>query len=280
MKSHLPVLLICAALLQLPLKADDLRVRVGSVMDSRSSNGVVGGGGLRIQLRLLGEAALQAHAARASVSGAVDDTGVQLDPVENGMSGYTQFNLVPGGFNEHREVWINLTSPQRAAKFLQSVTGKVDVFVPDNDPDATIVVPGILGKVGEALNAPALAQANAVVTVYDQAAFEKALENGDIEWNGGSRGLGMGRAEIVKAGDLAVAVADPRHRVMGVKFQTRDGQPLQVITPMGMSSSQGVMITVYQFPTKPTSEVSLVCYVLTPKSVVSVPLNLTNVPLP
>lgn len=279
MKTHLVLLLAAAGLLQLPVNADDLHVRVGSVIDMRNSAGI---GNLRIELRLLGDSALQARAARASVTAAEDDTGAELDPAEGVPSnGFTQFgSSIAGGlsngfynsFDQRRVVSVSLVNPARAAKSLQSVTGKIEVFIPDNDPDSAIIVPGILAKLGVAVVSPALVQVGATAIPYDKAGFEKARADGDIEWN-------IARGDAVRQGDLILALTDPHHRVMLAEFQTLDGEPLQTMGRTSSTSSGG-LITAYHFAGKVPADIRFACYVLTPKSVVTLPFKLTNIPLP
>ena len=82
--------------------------------------------------------------------------------------------------------------------------------------------------------------------------------------------------------DIALAIADPEGRLAGLEFQTMANGILPY-NHNGWSHfnvTAGKRFSIYRLNAKVADGIKLVCWLVTPKSLVKSPLEMTNVPLP
>jgi len=87
----------------------------------------------------------------------------------------------------------------------------------------------------------------------------------------------------MKADDIAVGIEDPQGKLVGLEFQTAGGQPLYYDHNGFYHSSEngdgrGKRFDIYHL--KLPKDAKLVCWLLTSKSLISVPFKLTHLALP
>jgi hypothetical protein len=178
-----------------------------------------------------------------------------------------------GGFEKKDadafELKLELDNPMRAAKTVKSITGVVELLVPKNDPKSVITAsPAKDG--GKPLESPVLKALGAEITLLTKATSGAAKSGGIFGFGGGG---GVGDDE------LGYKLNDPKGVVAAVEFCSADGKVLET---GGRMSSGGVGNKSYtiSFRDKPPADAVAKIYLLTEKSLVKIPLNLSAVPLP
>jgi len=281
------------ALVQLPLQFDgpprddeqnSISVNMGPfAYDARRQE-------ISAPILLTGPAASEVKAARTLVESAVDDTGAQLGAttiftLSPAMIGRTAITASP-------MLSVSLQKPATGARTLRSLDGTLEVVIPALDPDATVQVDELPAKLGRPVSSPALAAAGITIIILDRQGCERALT--DANDASGARGFltksatsgpvwknpaGVSR---MNSRDVALAIHDPQGRLAGVEFQTMYGDALSY-NHNGLSHysiAAGKRFTIYRLDSKLSNNLKLVCWLATPKSLVTYPLHAANVPLP
>ncbi len=85
----------------------------------------------------------------------------------------------------------------------------------------------------------------------------------------------FGLSDTLGPNDMALTVVDPKSRLVSVEFEKADGEKIEAQSSMTGGSSQ-----TFSFDKPLPATARLRFYVLTPASVIKMPLTLTDVPLP
>lgn len=202
-------------------------------------------GRLTLMPRLEGEGLKDAKAFRVLLAEARDATGRSLLPDEPEPTIWEENPAGPG-------LWIALASPAREAESV-TVSGTVELWAPDRDPGAEVTLPKGLARPGKPLAAKGLRDAGVAL----------ALAPRDAD------------SDVVALTGRAADVA----RVRSVRVLDADGG--EVASNGVQRSSDGEKATLeLLLSAPPAPDATLVVGLLTKKSVVSVPFELKDVPLP
>lgn len=268
MKRTLTILLASASLLHAEVK-----VNVGEVSDKRTNGKFFAG--LEIALSLSGPELADAKGMRVKVDAATDDTGKALLKKEGRpfAEDFEPLRKPFGGFEKKDadafELKLELDNPMRAAKTVKSITGIVELLVPKNDPKSVITAsPAKDG--GKPLESPVLKALGAEITLLTKATSGAAKSGGIFGFGGGG---GVGDDE------LGYKLNDPKGVVAAVEFCSADGKVLETGGRMSSGGAGNKSYTI-SFRDKPPADAVAKIYLLTEKSLVKVPLNLSAVPLP
>jgi len=258
---------------------------------------------VEIFLTPVGIPASRVEAARALITRARDDAGGELTQPGPPEFFYTGVGSVAGDnsrVTSRQPLSFRLTPLNKDAKVLPLVEGTVELFVPDLDPDATVAVDDICTRFGSLIQSPGLERLGVTLIVFDKQSRDK-FKTADGSYVGGPQLYDAGpqygsrlmipesvRARFVKGlendqDDYTVGVVDPQHRVLTVEFQGVGGAPLAYNHNGNYHSNgsvaEGKRCDVYRVEHLPRNA-RFVCWLITAKSVITVPLELTNVALP
>lgn len=272
--------------------AESLRFEVQSVSYfhvNMTSVGPVGekpaerGRWLEIRLTFSGQEESRIRAARTFIDRAQDDTGAT--PLQYGGRQFYQESVgrVEGDSSlvtSKRPFSFSLEGIARGAKTLRSIEGVVEAFLPETDPNATVIVDRIASRIGEPLEYAGLTEAGVTLTFID-AKKEGGLAamRADAEKTFGP-GLPKGLYRIGE-NEIGVSLVDPEERVVGMEFQASDGRPLRYNHNGNAhySGAGGRKVHVFAITPLP-DDARFVCWLITKKSLVRIPLKLTELPLP
>jgi len=265
-----------------PVAALDVRPTVTSVTDQRWSGQLPSW--LDVSLKLIGDDAASVRGIRLILAKAVDDSGRSVLP-EVRADG--PFDAVEAGSGQPA-LTLRLNSPARRATVIQEIAGDLQLFVPDRDPSAIVLVGDALKKTGKPLSEPSLARAGVSLTIMTKVEYEALKrEKERSAKQGAQQPEGVARAmthalEGLFGGffqpgdnDLVFRIEDPKGGL--VRIDVVDAKGERIRNQGTFRSSERLMLT-YQDPLP--ADARLRISLRTPRSVVSVPLRLVDVALP
>ncbi len=295
--------LVFSALIVLALACDgfgQVKVAAGDVKDTRRSDGFFNN--LDVQLKINGEALAGAKGIRVSVSKALDDTGKNLINEEKQGRRFEELDSSNKG---EAKIDIELKSPERRAMAVQEVSGNVDIFAPQKDPRSIIAVPAFLKAIGKPISSPALKAAGVEVIIWTKEIFEarkkaeearlkkemeektkKAEQSGKLEDALELLGEGLVKAfgsmfssfAEMEENDIAFNVTDPGSKLISIDVEDEKGKPIERNGRMTIGGDPRTMI--YNFKEKLPATARIRLFILTPRSVMTVPFKLAGIPLP
>jgi hypothetical protein len=276
-----------------------VKVTAGDVKDTRRSDGFFNK--LEVDLKISGESITGAKGIRVLVTRAVDETGKNLIDEKESENEFKEID----SSDEETKISIEMKNPERRANAVQEISGSVEIFAPQRDPKATIILVNIQRDIGKPIVSAALRAAGIELTVWNKVIFDarkKAEEDRlkkEIEATAKKAGrsgdpadaadlLGQGLMSIfgslfsgfasMDENDLAFSVKDPQSRLVTVEFEDAAGKKLE---RGGRTTIGGDPRTIiYGFNEKVPSTTRVKLYVLTPRAVTKTPFKLTNVSLP
>jgi hypothetical protein len=260
-------------------------VSIGDVRGGDSSR-------LEIELELPDFPASDVAAARLRVRKAVDDTGRDLLPEEEGKgrleSLQREGTTGPDDKPVPAVVPMKLRNPARRAKSLKEVSGEIELYVPGRDPNAVTIIPAIGTRTGKRLESPALTASGVRIEMLteEQLQDEKKRQAEKRKEDAKKHGaIGEMLEPLASAflqafftpgpGDVIFSVEDPEGRL--VQMTLRDASGVDQTT--GRMQQQG--LTVLSSSRRgPGPDWSLEVRLKTPKSLVLRSFMLKGVPLP
>jgi hypothetical protein len=247
--------LLAAFLCTLALYARaEVSVTVGDVSDRRTTGKFFTG--LELDLKVSGPELADCKGARLILKDAKDDTGKAVAAKKGGFSDNSFKTLQKpfGGFGKSKakedeySLKLELENPLRTAKNL-TVEATLELLAPSKDPSSVIseTVPAEADKL---LTQEALKAAGVTITL-------KAPKNDEVSYT----------------------LIDPNSKVASIEFCTADGKPLETNGSMS-SKILGTKSVSLTLRAKPPAGMVAKIYLLTDKSVLSIPLKLPVVTLP
>jgi hypothetical protein len=263
-------------------------VRLGAVTAVRKSYGFRD---LEFGVELLDPAPSRVLVSRLVITSAMDDVGVTLLPAS-----ISQFAPTAVGMRSLAELTgfpkptlaVELSTAAPKAKSIQ-VEGRVELVVPDLDPDAVVVVDDLATQFDHPLASAALEKAGITITLLaGKGTAESPRFTGPpkfdmaemMEARHTARGLAK-RIEGMGSGDVAVEMTDPNERFIRVEFQNARGESLRYNHNgwYHAGGDAGARVDVYRLGTEIPPQTRMVCWLITPKALVSAPLKLAAVPI-
>ena len=246
----------------------EVKVSVGDINDKRGTGNFFTG--LEIEIKLSGPELAEAKGIRTKVKSATDDAGKALTKSEDRFGGKDGFEELQkafgGGFNSDKkagefQVKLEFKNPPRAAKAIKSLEGSIELLIPSKDP-AAVITASVAKDAGKPLENAALKAAG----------VQFSLRKHGVKDTGGLGGE-LGESE------LGYEIKDPNSKIASVEFFDASGKPLESNGRMssGFGGAKTVTIT---FNSKPPADAVAKIYVVTDKSVVTVPLALKDIALP
>lgn len=275
-----------AATLIADVKGGELKVN--QVQDHRSKSF----GRLMVGVQLPSVKTTDVAASRVLLKAAVDDGGNNL------LMSDEEPKLEPNmrrSFADPNEppvpmvVSIEMKNPARTAKAIKDVRGEIELYIPGRDPNSTATVQKFMSQSGRSINDRALKSNSVEISLLSKDQFEAmkkaALDKYRAEKS--ANGLtGDDLDEAVKSyaqydylnpeeGDVLVKVNDPKKVVQAITYVDAKGEEKRV----NVTEKNGITV-LSTWGEKPADDWALRVNMRTPKTLVRVPLALSNVPLP
>lgn len=269
-------LLVAAATVQ----AADVRLSVTEVTDSRSTGQFHNG--LDIRLKLTGDDVSSVKGIRTVFAKVVDETGRNLLKEESQEKDFSSVRDNGSG----PEVTLRLKNPARRAATVKEITGELQLFMPDQDPAATVMVKNFRAATGTPLGDPRLVKAGLQVTVLSKADYDALSKKKEQEAREKmEKDLGQAMVQALEGmfsgffqvgeNDLLLKLADPGE--VFISAEVVDGTGNVVPTT---STTYADEMRVLGFEQPLPTDAQLRVFLKTPKSVVTVPVKLVEIPLP
>lgn len=276
-----------------------VRVMPAEVKETRRTDGFFNK--LEIELKLIGDAMNEAKGIRVILDKAVDDTGRDLLNPEKKSD---EFEDISSSFGNREKIDIEMKNASRQAATVQEISGRIELFIPKRDPKASLMFPGVLKATGKPLTSADLKAAGISITIWTKEQYEvrrkaeearikkemeerkkKAAENpgdpSDEMLEGLMKIFGGLFSALTEMGENAVALqlSDKQGKLISIEFEDAAGKPIsrQGRSTMGSKDDQTQIL---EFENKLPADARMRVYLLTPRSVVSTPFKLTNIPLP
>ncbi len=264
-----------------------VEVAVRKIKDSRSD----GGEARRMEVELnisTDELLNDVRGFRIEVNKATDDTGMDLvGPRSNGR----EFDVIEG-FKGVHNFKLELKSPHRNAVTIHELNGNVELFVPKNDPAATVVVNSLHTHLGRPIDSNILKNAQLVVVVRTapqyaavlkerQAQNSKVLDQKPVQKMLHSFNI---TDEIMRESNgIAVSSAGATQNLVVCEFRDQEDKPIQSkirLSSYGQNGPQLERTLVYHLDARLPETTKLAILVAKPEALIKVPFTLTNVVLP
>lgn len=249
-------------------------------------------GGVGMRIRIAGPGAAAVRSGCVTISAARDDTGaeLQIGGLTHSFRRTAVGSVSPEDF--HRvlppSLHFSLREPAAGATKVTSITGVVELVIPDVDPEATARIEQVASRVDQRLESPALAAAGVTLVLYNHLSPREGPREYDSGPLFGDTPPGMPRQMIGRLTDklteldFAFGITDPHGRLVAMEFQQADGSPIEYNHNGWYHSGHtpGKSFSVYRVRSPLPANARLVCWLVTAKSLVKLPLNLTDLPLP
>ena len=273
--------------LALPARAPVPAVVATDINDDRQPASSLVPSSLDMKLKIALPEVEQARNVRVSLASATDATGKTLLKTELSKDRWEEVEATDN--RQTTNAKIRLDSPARGALTLREVTGKIEFYDPTRDPQSVITVTEITAQSGQILDDPTLKSLGLEVAFLNKAQLERD-QNVELAKPAPADRPNLTPEIKTKIFDmvkelfgvltvdektLAFRITDPNARFVDVGLETADGQTIKRV---GRSRSD--TLQTYQFEDAIPADAKLKIYVATPKSVVTVPFKLTDVPLP
>jgi len=261
-------------------QASDVRLSVTEVTDARSTGPF--NNGMEMKLKLTGDDVASVKGIRTVLTKAVDETGRNLLKDEKQDKDFGSVRDSGTG----PETTLRLKNPARRAATVKEIAGEVQMFMPDLDPASVVMVRNFRAATGKPLKNLQLAKAGLQVTVLSKAEYDVLSKQKEQE-AGEKVGKNLGQAMVqafkgmfggffrVGDNDLILKLADSGE--VFITAEVVDGTGHVVPT---VSTTYGDDMRVLGFEHPLPADAQLRIFLKTPKSVVTVPVKLVDIPLP
>lgn len=278
MRRHILTIMTFVALTT-TAQAVEVRLTVTEVTDSRSTGQFHNG--TQVKLKLTGDDAVSVKAVRTTVTKAVDEVGRNLLTEERPDKDFSTIRDMGTG----PEITLRLKNPARRATTIKEIVGVVQLFMPDQDPSATVLVKNFRTLTGKPLADPLLKKAGLQLTVLSKTDYQ-SLEKQKREEARKKLGNELGEAMVqslegmldgffrVGENDLILKFSDS---ALFVHAEVVDGIG-KVIETTFTTYADDMRVLSYENPLPPDARLRI--FLKTGKSVATVPLKLTDVALP
>jgi hypothetical protein len=199
-------------------------------------------------------------AIRYGVTNALDDAYVDLAGAWATQT--NRFSDVILDKNGEDRIVLYLGAPSPSATRVKWISGEIGLFIPDLDPNATIVTRNIISTSKIPITSVPLSAARAEVTVLPKK-FQKGGDHGD-RFGGAAHD-----------NSISLRVKDPKEKIVRLEFLDKDGN----IQALSSGSSDGDTRG-YSFAKPLPPQVDLRIYLRTPKACTNIPFMIKDIPLP
>lgn len=234
-----------------PIPAPPLQMTFLGIREERA-RGEAGPSSCALEVQLAGTRRADVESARVVVAKAEDDTGASLVPDGAGAAALEPVR----GEDPDAPVALSiaLKAAERRARTIGEVSGEIELYVPNVDPSAVVVVPRFRAQGGQRVSAPSLAALGVEIS------FASPQE-----------------AESLPAAvdDVVLKVSDPKGAVEGFYFVDAEGTAWET-----NRETRGGFLVLSSQAEPPGPDWGLKVRLLTPSTVRRYRFVLKDVPLP
>lgn len=260
-------------------QAVEIRLTVIEVTDSRSTGQFHNG--MEVKLKLTGDDAASVKGVRTTVVKAVDEAGRNLLTEERPDKEFSTVRDMGTG----PEISLRLKNPARRATTVKEIAGEVQLFMPDQDPTASVLVKNFRAVTGKPLTDPLLKKAGLQVTVLSKTDYQ-TLEKQKQEEARKKLGNELGEAIVQSLEGMFKSFSSVGENDLILKFSDNElfvnaevvDSTGNVIRTTITTYADDMRVLGYENPLPPDARLRI--FLKTGKSVATVPLKLTDVALP
>lgn len=286
------ILFFVMFLVTTPAYASDVNVMVTEVKEQRSTGAYYNN--LEIKLKLFGDDSSSIRGIKTVINSAFDDTGRRLLFSSDNSDRNLLFNadktklfeIVSGSETGMTEINLKFKNPARKASVVKEITGELQLFMPDKDPAATILINGFMKTAGKPVTDSALTKDGITITVLSKNEFESLKKEVEKKTkdaqNQGMVQVRMSAFESLFTGyfqfgdnDLLFKINDPLGNL--IDMDVIDANGIQIKHHGNMKAPEYIII---HYSEAVFLDAKLRLYLKTEKSVISIPLRLADVALP
>ena len=239
---------------------------------------------LEVDLSVSGDMFAVSQGVRCRIDRAVTDIGEDARIRQDAVRPFDAFGLS-----------VQLKLPARKARVLRELSGVLEVFCPARDAQSTVRITGFARKPRTVVSHPSLTVIGATVSVISMSELEAVRQRQSPlpsqdeivadELQEQLREVMLGTLTPAAAGKHGIVLlfTDPARHIVSVGFSGRSGD----ICATGPNESGAIRLdggirqyTIYRFNERLQDDTVLQIHVATPKSVVTVPFSLSDIPLP
>lgn len=261
--------------------AIDVRVSVSEVSDRRSTGQFFNN--LEVKLKLTGDDAAEIKGINTVITSAVDDTRRNLLSPEKNRSGFEAVRETGTG----PEVTLSLKNPARKATVIKELSGELQLFMPAQDPAATVLIKDLGRSIGKPLTDKALEKAGISVIVLTKKEYDLIKKDEEQKAKNTAEKQGLDKALLkafegllgaffeVGEHDLILKISDPSAKL--IEVEVIDGKGTRI---SGQGSMKTGDLRILNYTEALPADAQLRIFLNTQKSVVSLPLKLADISLP
>lgn len=261
--------------------AIDVRVSVSEVSDRRSTGQFFNN--LEVKLKLTGDDAAEIKGINTVITSAVDDTRRNLLSPEKNRSGFEAVRETGTG----PEVTLSLKNPARKATVIKELSGELQLFMPAQDPAATVLIKDLGRSIGKPLTDKALEKAGISVIVLTKKEYDLIKKEEEQKAKNTAEKQGLDKALLkafegllgaffeVGEHDLILKISDPSAKL--IEVEVIDGKGTRI---SGQGSMKTGDLRILNYTEALPADAQLRIFLNTQKSVVSLPLKLADISLP
>ncbi len=279
------ILGIILTLIASSVYADDVKVSVSEVRDSRTTGQFFAG--LEVKLKAMGDIIADAKGIRLNIIKAVDDTGRDLLKKDSMRS--SDFTKPDENNSGQAEIEIKLKNPSRKAAAVSELSGEISIFVPKKDPIATASIDAFMTLAGKPVRNNALKSARVEVAIMTKKEFDefKAQQKKEVKAKEGEMVKELGEAMVKAFGALfegmmevgensvILNLSDPDSKVIELEFLDSGSGPIR-----NTSSMKTGDIRVYEFEKPMPRDARMTIFLMTPKSLIKTKFKMKDIALP
>jgi hypothetical protein len=275
---------LIAATLIADIKTNDLKVM--QVNDRRGKFS-----GLTVTVIMPSVKLSEVAASRVILKSAVDDLGTNLigSTQEPDLDQNTRRKFDKGGEPSPMIVSFDMKNPPRNAKTLKDVRGDIELYMPSRDANSVATVPKFMSQSGRSISDRALKANGIELTLISSDQFAATKKAALDKYRAEEKAKGLDGDDLEQAvknygeyeylnpeeNDVLAKLNDPSKRLQSITYVDAGGDE----KPVRMSEKNGVTV-LSTWAGKPAADWTMRINLKTPKTIVRVPLALTNVPLP
>lgn len=275
---------LIAATLIADIKTNDLKVT--QVNDRRGKFS-----GLTVTLELPSVKSSDVAASRVLLKSAVDDLGTNLlgSTEEPSLDQNMRRKFEHGDTASPMIVSFDMKNPPRSAKALKDIRGDIELYIPSRDSNSVVTIPKFMSQSGRSISDRALKANGVELTLVSPEQFAATKKAALDKYRAEEKAKGLDGDDLDQAvknyaeydylnpeeNDVLAKLYDPNKRLQSITYVDATGDEKMV----RMSEKNGVTV-LSTWSGKPAADWTMRINLKTPKTLVRVPLALTNVPLP
>jgi hypothetical protein len=262
-----------------------IQVTAGNVRDTRPSGDQAGEMKIQVKLTVAG-ITNDAKGFRVVVAKALDDTGLDLITRQNMAPEFKNIIMI-------KDFELKLKNPSRKAGSIKELSGNVELFVPKNDPAASVMVNSFPKHMGTPIRSDALKSKGVEIVARTGEQYEALQQKNETERFKTGPGkqpqdvqtVTMRTAGFMKLGpnDIALSIKGASETVVGCEFHDQSDKTIQPSASGAIyhqDKKEFERTLTYRFNARLPETTKLVIFVVTPGALVKVPFALGDITLP